>query len=854
MATLPNLRKLDSLQRRLRYTVKKGIKMPVSEDVGYYVRCTKRLAVDSRIVLYEAHHGAGLTCNPRAIFHALLADPRHAGLSHVWVVDGAEELARLSHQYRGHRNVRFIRRNSRPYLRALATAGYLIQNTSFPAYFFKRAGQVYVNTWHSTTVKTLGYDIPGGNFGSRNMVRNLLMADYVLSPNPFMTGIFRNSFRLQGLFPGTMLEFGYPRNDTTLSARRQEVVARLRSRGVHVDPDKAIVLYAPTWRGESVTSVDGNTDALDSFRATLEARIDTSKYQVLIKPHQYHFRAMSAAERSSGRYVPREVDANELLAAVDVLISDYSSIFLDYLTVDRPILFYLPDKAEYQASRGLYFELDDLPGPASADPDEVAGWINDLETVADDYRAARARTRQWACPHDDGKVAERVVDAVFGGNLSQPGVLRDFIDPQRRRVLLYGAGFGANGVTAALLALLAQWDHSRYDLTVAGIVSGGDSARNFEKLQGVRALARTGTFAVTRWETFGIQYAKRYGLNGPLVRVFRPQVALKREFDRWFGSADFDYIIDYSGYGSLFPCVFRQHQGSVKIIWQHADLMAELTNKEKRRLPQYRGNPVTKTALMNTYAAFDKVVACGAALREVNLRSLGSPATRHKFGHANNVIDADRVRRLAAVESLIDFHGPKVAADDAVQPDGSRRLHLVPLDPPAPGSGEPFLKFVTMGRLSPEKNHERLIRGFALFVAEHPNSRLYIIGGGPLENPLRRLVERLGLAAVVTLTGALENPFSLIKHCDCFVLPSLHEGYGLVISEVRMLGLPIVLSRFEVVDSSCLPEGQYLVGFTPEELRDGLEAFRQGRVPADYRFDVDAHNAAAVAQFESLLG
>ena len=267
----------------------------------------------------------------------------------------------------------------------------------------------------------------------------------------------------------------------------------------------------------------------------------------------------------------------------------------------------------------------------------------------------------------------------------------------------------------------------------------------------------------------------------------------------------------------------------------------------------YRDNPVTKTALMNTYAAFDKVVACGPAVMEVNLRSLGSPKTADKFTYANNVVDAARVRVLSEVDSLVDFDGPRIVARSKVKPDGSTDLTLVPNSAPAPESGEPFVKFVTMGRLSPEKNHENLLRGFGMFAREHPNSRLYIIGSGPLEKRLAELVDSLGLSSIVTLTGALENPFSVIKHCDCFILPSLHEGYGLVVPEVRMLGLPIIISNFEAAPSICVPDGQLLIGFTAEDISAGFEAFLNGSVPRDYQFDVDAVNLEATAQFESLL-
>ena len=59
--------------------------------------------------------------------------------------------------------------------------------------------------------------------------------------------------------------------------------------------------------------------------------------------------------------VPAHIDITEFLACVDVLVSDYSSIFIDYLCLDKPVVLYTPDFLDYKRERGLYFELDELP-------------------------------------------------------------------------------------------------------------------------------------------------------------------------------------------------------------------------------------------------------------------------------------------------------------------------------------------------------------------------------------------------------------------------------------------------------------------------------------------------------------
>lgn len=561
-------RKAKAGWRRIRGAARPatGSQQPIDPAVtytGYY----RTLPLDPDLVLYQAHSGAAMACNPYAIFTELLADPEFARLKHVWVLDSKAELRRRKREYAGHAGVRFVADGSPAYLKALATAKYLIQNTSFSAYFVKRPGQVYVNTWHSITVKTLGYDVPGGNHGSRNMVRNLLMADYVVSPNPFMTGIFAHSYRLQGLFPGRILEFGYPRNDVTMHTPRAEVIEELRQRGIEVDPAKRIVLYAPTWRG-TLGDIRGGTEDLEEVRSRLAAGIDTDAYQILIKPHQFHYGRLTAEERRSGRFIPRQFNANRLLAAVDILISDYSSIAFDFMVTDRPVLFYIPDLADYTAERGLYFTTDELPGPVTADLDDLAGWINELDATTAASAARYAAMKDRLCAREDGKAARRVVDAVFRGS-EHPGVIEGLIDPGRTRVLLHVDNLESGPATEAVLALAAGLDRTKYDITVAGIGHGEQSRENAGRLSS-RVLVRAGQPAYTAQEQRALAAVCRHGLTNPLARLRRPEPVLRREWRRRFGDAAFDVVVECSPDPGLVGWLAKQDGRARLVVWQQA--------------------------------------------------------------------------------------------------------------------------------------------------------------------------------------------------------------------------------------------------------------------------------------------
>ena len=88
---------------------------------------------------------------------------------------------------------------------------------------------------------------------------------------------------------------------------------------------------------------------------------------------------------------------------------------------------------------------------------------------------------------------------------------------------------------------------------------------------------------------------------------------------------------------------------------------------------------------------------------------------------------------------------------------------------------------------------------------------IYILGDGPLKGKLSKLIRELGLDGRVILAGNVKNPFAVMKHCDCFVLPSLHEGQPMVIHEARAMHMPIILSDFDSVSGVSIENGQYQI-------------------------------------------
>jgi glycosyltransferase involved in cell wall biosynthesis len=161
--------------------------------------------------------------------------------------------------------------------------------------------------------------------------------------------------------------------------------------------------------------------------------------------------------------------------------------------------------------------------------------------------------------------------------------------------------------------------------------------------------------------------------------------------------------------------------------------------------------------------------------------------------------------------------------------------------------------FVTMGRLSTEKNHARLIRAFEQVHRARPDSRLMIVGGGPLREDLHALVRNRGLEGRVIFTGPLDNPFAVLAAADCFVLSSDYEGQPMVIMEAAILGLPIVSVNFTTIRDALPDSAIHIVEREDDALARGMLDFLDGGVTANV-FDFVAYNRAALAEFRSAIG
>lgn len=823
---------------KLARKVVRQLRRAARHEVHAYYR---RQAVLADVVFYESFAGNGMLCNPEAIFRALLADQEFAHLRHVWALRSKHENRNIVREFAHDRRVRFVRMGSVGYFRALARSGWLVNNATFPMEFSKRPGQTYLNTWHGTPLKKMGYDINDPASRVANVIRNFLQADYLVAANPFMIEqMYERAHRLDNIFGGKIIDEGYPRIDLQFvdETEREADRARVaRALGIELGGRK-IILYAPTWKGTNFNHPEDDIDELLDRVTELRRGIDESRYVVVLKSHQVVHRFAADRPGLKGVLIPNELPTNSILAVTDILVTDYSSIFFDFLATGGPIAFLTPDIDDYAGYRGLYFEPDEWPGPVAASVPQLIEILRDIDQngVGDDVLARHRSMRERFASREDGGATSRIVDIVFRGRTEGYRVV-DTARDGKKTLLISAGGMRPNGITSSVINLLNAVDYRRFDVTVVFPNSYRPVvvARQSELNPQARQLARVG----------GMNGSKFTHLRRRLSWLTRDLVSHRtsaaqrnlwdEEWTRCFGNARFDEVIDFSGYGPFFTTLLLHAPGAERSIWLHNDMVADahrVTQGRRRHLRDLSG-------IFSLYRDFDHLVSVSASLNEINRKQLARWANPSRFTSARN---------LANIETVLD--NAAVALRDAVVDPATGET------PPwasllARGSG--LTTFVTVGRLSEEKNHARLLDAFADVHRSHPRTRLVIVGSGPLLGALEHRAHALGISSAVIFAGHQNNPHAIMAASDCFVLSSDYEGQPMVLLEALMVGLPIVTVAFGAV-ADAVPEGSALiVSQDVAGLVTGMGAFIDGHLAA-VPFDAEAYNREAIAEFYESIG
>ena len=287
--------------------------------------------------------------------------------------------------------------------RLLATSRYVFLNDNFmPMGKLKfRRETVITQLWHGEgAFKKFGLHIPQSeDLRKREIAANGKLT-YVVCSSEGVRKIYAEAF---GVEEERVLPLGAPRLDYLLEEENKK---RAKEKILSLYPEakgRKIILYAPTFRDDSER--DGRL--LDSFDDEALMEELGEEYFLFVRLHpQVH---TASADFKCARDVTTYGDVRELVLASDVLITDYSSICMDFCALGKKTVFYCPDLDWYRERRDFYFDYETfVPGEVCK---SFSGLAEAVKSPFDEERNRRFREMNF--DFTDRKNTERVIKAII---------------------------------------------------------------------------------------------------------------------------------------------------------------------------------------------------------------------------------------------------------------------------------------------------------------------------------------------------------------------------------------------------------------------------------------------------------
>ena len=277
-----------------------------------------------------------------------------------------------------------------------------------PIYFFLSLKAKKVHLWHGLTFKPveLGLIAKGIPYLKSRLFRHIVNYDLMVSTSNFWTEhLYKKYFLAKDVE-----NYGYPRNDVLFRKPDQldligvdlnkfNMLKKAKEKGYK------LAIYSPTFR-------DDGSDAFSSGNLNLEKlNIFLSKHNIILILKMHPHNAHVYEDLSNILNYGKDFDIYPVMSLSDMMITDYSSIYIDYLIIDRPIVFFNYDYEKYlEKNRKLQTKfLDTIPGVITREQEGLEQAILDhLISCKDSHKGDRTKLKETSYEFFDGNSAKRI--------------------------------------------------------------------------------------------------------------------------------------------------------------------------------------------------------------------------------------------------------------------------------------------------------------------------------------------------------------------------------------------------------------------------------------------------------------
>ena len=339
---------------------------------------------DSHIWLFSSTDNSHYNYNSRYLFEYVKEN--HPEITPLFVINDPELRNSLSSKYG---KQYFIETESIQGIRQALSAGVWFTSAGLPAYgtgLHKK--RLIINLWHGVPLKKIALLDPNLKKAARIYFKKIFSENYtcILTTSHELIPLMARSFAVS---EDKIKVWGQPRNDGLFQKNDcREILGQLF-------PDlpeyTKTVLYAPTFRDYGQVQL---FPFKDFDQKQLEAFLDEKNMLLFIRTHV-------AEQGSADPYLGKRIrflgneqaeDVTGILNIFDCLITDYSSIYIDYLLTDKPMIFLPYDRQQYLDGRGMNFDYDDVtPGPK---PETFNDFLDALSPKEDFWKSERTRVNR----------------------------------------------------------------------------------------------------------------------------------------------------------------------------------------------------------------------------------------------------------------------------------------------------------------------------------------------------------------------------------------------------------------------------------------------------------------------------
>ena len=380
--------------------ISKKVGMNIKHIISYPLSKLFSAKVYDNLLVFGSTNGQAFAGNPKVIFQYLC---EHSNYHCVWIT-GSEKIY-MDLKRRKYNVV--LNKDIIKTIKTLKAAKYIFISHGFGDIFyidFSPNSQL-IHLAHGISFKKGGHDLETTFMPFVEKWMNKMLVDHMNLLIDSSEETKRHKMTRFSLPPNRIAVTGYPRNDILVN-HTEELDNKIKEK-LGIKKGNDVILFAPTFR-----DYEYKPPLTEAFLKKLEEFLIAENKYFLYKPHPFT-QNIDLSQYKRIISIERNVDILDLLIIADVLITDYSSVFYDYLLTMRPMIFYADDLDKYTEVRDFYYDYESfVPGPLVRTSEQLIETLKNLNQWEPRFKEKRKVMRDQFNKFHDGRATERIVELL----------------------------------------------------------------------------------------------------------------------------------------------------------------------------------------------------------------------------------------------------------------------------------------------------------------------------------------------------------------------------------------------------------------------------------------------------------